>query len=320
VTIQRGKDVIKIEAEAILAQIDHIDANFKSAVNVLMKCQGRVIITGMGKSGIIAQKIASTLTSTGTAALFLHPADGVHGDLGAVQRDDVVICISKSGNTEEIMRLMPIFKKIGIPVISMTGNIKSAMAEESDIVLDVSVKVEACPYDLVPTSSTTATLVMGDALALSILQERGFTIEDFAQYHPGGDIGRRIMLKVDEIMRSGSDIASVDVNTPITGAILEITSKRLGATSVLDDGGAVRGIITDGDLRRLMETRHDIWHLKAGDVMNSNPKCVASGALAARALAIMEEFSINQLIVIDDGRKPMGMVHLHDLLKAGLAE
>jgi arabinose-5-phosphate isomerase len=320
VTIERGKEIIRLEAEAILAQIDHVDEEFKKAVDLLLKCKGRVIVTGMGKSGIIAQKIAGTLTSTGTAALFLHPADGVHGDLGAVQGDDVVICISKSGNTDEIMRLMPVFRTIGVPVIAMTGNTTSPMALKSDVILNVGVREEACPYDLVPTSSTTATLVMGDALALSIFQERGFTVEQFARYHPGGNIGRRITLKINDIMRSGEDIATVPLTAMLSDIILEITSKRLGAATVIDRAGRVKGIVTDGDLRRLMESRQDIWDLSAESLMTRNPKTVLSGSLAVHALEVMEEFSINQLIIVNKKGRPEGMVHLHDLLKAGLAD
>ncbi len=317
--IANGKEVIRIEAKAVQSLVGRIDSSFQKAVNVLMACQGRVIITGMGKSGIIAQKIASTLTSTGTAAFFLHPADGVHGDLGAVMDDDVVICISKSGNTEEILRLMPVFKRKRVPIICMTGNPLSPLSKLCDIVLDVSVEEEACPYDLVPTSSTTATLVMGDALALSIFQERGFTEEDFAQYHPAGEIGRRLILKVDDVMRKEADIAIVYMETPLPTAILEITSKRLGSTCVLNQEGKLTGIITDGDLRRLVESHRDIWNLKAVDVMTKKPKCIRSGELAVRALQMMKEYSINQLIIVGKENKPVGMVHIHDLLKAGLA-
>jgi len=318
-SIEKGKEVIRIEAEAVQALIDRIDENFEKAVNMLLNCKGRVIVTGMGKSGIIAQKIASMLTSTGTAAFFLHPAEGVHGDLGAVLREDVVICISKSGNTEEILRLLPLFRRQGVPLIALTGNLNSDLAKRSDIVLDVSVKEEACPYDIIPSSSTTAALVMGDALALAVFQERGLSVEDFAQFHPGGDIGKRLLLKVDDVMRTGEDIASVNVDTPLPQTILEITSKRLGATCVMNGNGKLVGIITDGDLRRLMEQRHNVWDLKAKDIMTKDPKCVPSGVLAAKALHVMEEYSINQLIVVDEKNQAVGMVHVHDLLKAGLA-
>lgn len=315
--MKRAKEVIRTEAEAVKALEERIDANFEKAVELILNCKGRVIITGMGKSGIIAKKIASTLTSTGTASIFLHPAEGVHGDLGVVLKEDVIICISKSGNTEEILRLIPQFRKLDVPIISMIGNVNSEMAKYSDVVLDVSVKEEACPYDLVPTASTTATLVMGDALALALFEERGFSVEDFAQYHPGGSIGRQLILQVDDVMRTGDDIAKVYMDTPLSQAILQITSKRLGATCVMEKD-KLAGIITDGDLRRLMENTHDIWDLKAEDVMTTNPKCVNSGVLAVTALQVMEEFSINALIVIDKKDNPVGMVHIHDLLKAGV--
>jgi arabinose-5-phosphate isomerase len=317
--IEKGKEVIRIEAEAVKALEDRIDGNFVRAVDIILQCKGRVIVSGMGKSGIIAQKIASTLTSTGTAALFLHPAEGVHGDLGVVLKDDVVICISKSGNTEEILRLLPMFRRQGVPIIAMTGNLGSNLAKQSDVVLDVSIKEEACPYDLVPTASTTVTLVMGDALAMSLFQKLGLSVEDFAQFHPGGDIGKRLLLRVDDVMRTREDMAQVREGTPLTKTILEITSKRLGATCIMKDNGKLAGIITDGDIRRLMEKKHDIWNLRAKDIMNHKPKCIKSGSLAARALHIMEEYSINQLIVVDENKNPVGMVHVHDLLKAGLA-
>jgi len=319
VSIQKGKEVVRIEAEAVAALIDRIDENFQKAVDILLSCRGRVIITGIGKSGIIAKKIASTLTSTGTAALFLHPAEGLHGDLGAVLKDDVVICISKSGTTDEILRLLPIFKRQGVPIIAMTGEPDSIMAQRSTVVLNIGVKEEACPFDVIPTSSTTTTLVMGDALALAVFQERGFSIEEFAQFHPGGDIGKRLFLKVEDVMRTGDDIARVNEDASLSLTILEITSKRLGATCVLDKTGKLTGIITDGDLRRLMEQRHQFWDLKARDIMSRAPKFLPAGVLAARALHEMEKYSINQLIIVNENGDPVGMIHLHDLLKSGLA-
>jgi len=317
--ISTGKDVVKNEAEAVAALIDRIDDRFRAAVEVLLACRGRVIITGMGKSGIIASKIASTMTSTGTAAFFLHPAEGMHGDLGAVLKDDAVICISKSGNTEELLRIMPMFKRQGVPIIAIVGNMNSEIARRSDIVLDVSIQEEACPFNLVPSSSTTATLVMGDALALTLFQERGFSIEDFAMYHPGGNIGKNLLLKVDDVMRTGDDVPAVSEETVLPHAILTITSKRLGATCVLDSNGQLCGIITDGDLRRLLEQSHDVWHLKARDVMSRHPICVPAGILAAKAMNVMEDHSVNVLIVLDGDQKIAGMVHVHDLIKAGLA-
>jgi arabinose-5-phosphate isomerase len=316
---KKGKEVIRIEAEAIQGLMDRIDESFQQAVDIMLKCKGRIIVTGMGKSGIIGRKIASTLNSTGTSAIFLHPAEGVHGDLGVVLKEDVVICISKSGNTEEILRLIPIFKRQGCAVITLTGCTNSTLGKQSNVVLDISVKEEACPYDLVPTASSTAALVMGDALALALFQERGLGVEDYAQLHPAGDIGKRFFLRVDEIMRTKDDIAKVDEDTLLSKTILEMSSKRLGATCVMDGDGKLVGIVTDGDLRRLIEKSHDIWNLQAKDIMCRYPKCVRSGVLAVEALRTMEEFSINQLIVTDENDNPVGMVHIHDLIKAGLA-
>lgn len=318
-SIEIGKAVIRAEADAVIQLEQRIDERFQHAVDLLLECRGRVIVTGMGKSGIIAKKIASTLASTGTAAFFLHPAEGVHGDMGAVLKEDVVMCISKSGKTEEILRLLPLFKRRAVPVIALTGNLESDLADRSDVVLDVSVSEEACPYDIVPTSSTTATLVMGDAIALAVFQARGVSVEDFAEYHPGGDIGKRLLLQVDDIMHTGEEIPTVNQNTSLPNTILEITTKRLGATCVMNDEGRLAGIITDGDLRRLIEKRHDIWELKAGDVMTRNPKTIGKGVLAAKALLLMEEYSITQLIVVNTEGLPEGIIHLHDLLKAGLA-
>jgi arabinose-5-phosphate isomerase len=318
-SIKKGKEVVRIEAEAIRSLESRIDIQFQKAIDILLNCRGRVIVTGMGKSGIIGKKIASTLTSTGMAALFLHPAEGVHGDLGAVLREDVVICISKSGNTEEILRLIPIFKRQGVPVIAMTGNKNSILVKQSDAFLDVGVREEACPFDIIPTSSTTAALVMGDALAVALFQERGFSIEDYAQYHPGGDIGRKLLLRVDDIMRTGDEIAKVEGDVTLSEAILEITSKRMGATCVIDSKDSLVGIITDGDLRRLVEQRHDIWKLKAKDVMSSHPKTIRIGTLAAKALHEMEKYSITQLIVLNGNKEIVGMVHMHDLLKSEIA-
>lgn len=318
-SIKRGREVIRIEAEAVRALESRIGDQFEKAVALLLQCEGRIIVSGMGKSGIIAKKIASTMTSTGTAAFFLHPAEGVHGDIGAVLKEDIVICISKSGNTEEILRLIPVFKRQGVPIIAMTGNPDSSLGRQSDVILDISVKEEACPFDIVPTSSTTATLVMGDALALAVFEERGLSVEDFAQFHPAGDIGRRLFLRVEDIMHTGDEIPVVDEATSLPNAVLEITTKRLGCTCVMKKNEKLKGIITDGDLRRLIERRHDIWDLKATDVMTPDPKCVLPGVLAAKALLLMEKHSITQLVVLDTKGVLIGIVHLHDILKAGIA-
>jgi len=272
----------------------------------------------MGKSGIIARKISATMNSTGTPSLFLHPSDALHGDLGVVIPKDVVICISKSGDTEEINKLLPMLRQIGVPIIALVGNANSTLARHCDIVLDTGVKEEACPYDLAPTSSTTAALVMGDALAITLLQKRDFTKEDFAFFHPGGNLGKQLFLKVESLMISGKDVPIVKASVPLSEAIVEISSKRLGATCVVNDSGVLLGIITDGDLRRLLQRTTDIANLTAGHVMTKDPKTIQPSLLAARALAMMEKYKITQFIVLNAERKPVGILHLHDLVQAGL--
>jgi len=317
--IATGKRVLAIEARALQALIERVGESFVKAVDLLYNCRGRVIVTGMGKSGIIASKIAATLTSTGTAAIFMHAAEGVHGDLGLVRKDDVVICVSKSGNTGELTRLFPALRRIGVPIIALIGNLRSALAERSDVVLDVSVQEEACPNDLAPTASSTAALAMGDALAVALLERRGFGPEEFAFLHPGGSLGKRLRLKVDDIMFTGDKVAKVHMRTPLREAILEITRKRFGGTCVVDDNDVLRGIITDGDLRRLMEKDFDIRTLTAADVMNAKPKTVQVGAMAIEALRVMEDLNIMQIVVVDRDNHPVGMIHLHDFLEAGVS-
>lgn len=316
--IAKGRDVIRIEAEAVAALRDRIGGEFARAVELIMLCKGRVVITGMGKSGIVARKIVATLNSTGTASIFLHPSDAVHGDFGMVRREDVVICISKSGSTPEIINLLPMFRRIGTPIIAMLGNVASNLAHNADIVLDVSVREEACPYDLAPTASTTATLAFGDALAMALLEQRNFTEEEFAMVHPGGNLGRRLLLRVEEMMVKDDAVPRVRRDVPVRDAILEMTSKRLGATCVVDDGGRLAGIITDGDLRRLLQKTTDVTHLKAYMVMTQNPKTIAKDVLAAFALQEMETHNITQLIVVNGDNVPVGMIHLHELVKAGI--
>ncbi len=318
-SIERGKEVIRIEAEAVNALADRLDDQFAQAVNLLKNSKGRVIVTGMGKSGIIGQKIASMLNSIGTPSFFLHPAEGVHGEMGAVLREDIVIAISKSGNTEELVRLIPMFKRLGVSMIAMTGNSDSQLAKRSDVVLDIGVKSEACAYDLVPTTSTTVTLVMGDALALALFDAKGISAEDFVQYHPGGAIGQRHLLIVDELMHSGEELPKVSEDTVLSDTILEMTIKRLGVSCVTNDFEQLVGIITDGDLRRLLEKKQALWDLTAKDVMTKSPKTIQKGTLAAKALHMMETYSITQLIVMNDDNLPLGVVHLHDLLKAEIA-
>jgi arabinose-5-phosphate isomerase len=318
VCIERGKEVIRIEANAIAELEKRVGENFAKAVELIFSSKGRLVVTGMGKSGIIGRKIVATLNSTGTPAMFLHPSDAVHGDFGMVRKEDVVICISKSGNTSELNQLIPLFKRIGVPIISVLGNTESKLAQESDIVLDVSVKEEACPYDLAPTSSTTAAIVMGDALAMALLDKRKFTKEDFAFYHPGGMLGKRLLLKIEEMMVTGDAVPIVKQHVPIKDAILEMTSKRLGATCVIDENEKLVGIITDGDLRRLLQKTTDLTNLTAEMMMTRHPKTIFKDALAAVALQEMEAHKITQLIVIDNERHPIGMIHLHELVEAGL--
>jgi arabinose-5-phosphate isomerase len=316
--LRKGKNVIKIEAEAVANLERSINKDFIKAVETIFESKGRVVLTGMGKSGLIARKIVATLNSTGTAAIYLHPTDALHGDLGMVRQEDVVIIISKSGSTDEIAKLLPMFKRLGVKLIAMSGSPDSSLVKESDIFLDISVKEEACPYDLAPTSSTTATLAMGDALSVTLLQKRGFTAEDFALLHPGGSLGKRLSLKIDEIMIKGDGVPIVGENSSIKDIIIEMTSKRLGTTCVIDNNGKLSGIITDGDLRRLLEKTMDVKNLVATDIMSKNPKIIDKDYLASFALQIMESHKITSLVVADRDKKPIGIVHLHDLLNLGL--
>jgi arabinose-5-phosphate isomerase len=315
---EKAKEVIRREAKAIAFLEEKIDENFVRAVELILKCKGRVIVTGIGKSGIIGKKIAATLTSTGTAAFFLHPTEGIHGDLGMVRKNDVVIAITKSGGTDEVYQLIPLFKRQGVPIIAFTGSLDSPVAEKSDVVIDVSVDQEACPYDLIPTSSTTAALVMGDALAIALLDERHFSSEDFALLHPGGHLGRQLLLKVSDIMHTGDQIPVVSEDTGMKEVILEMTSKRLGTTTVVNQKRELVGIFTDGDLRRLVERTDEIFALKAKQVMTENPKTIDGEELAAKALNLMESYAITSLIIANGKREPIGIVHLHDILKAGV--
>jgi len=317
-SIDNGKKVIRIEAEALLALESKIDASFDAAVDLIINSRGRVIVTGVGKSGLVARKIVATMNSTGTAAIFLHPSDAVHGDLGMLRAVDVVICLSKSGDTEEISELIPLFRRIGVKIIAMVGNVSSHLARQSDIVLDASVKEEACPHDLAPTASTTAALALGDALAVALFEKRGFTKEEFAMFHPGGNLGKRLLLKVEEMMVAGDNVPVVREEVPLSDAIVEMTSKRLGATCVVDGSGKLRGIITDGDLRRLLQRTKNVTNVTAAEAMSKNPKTMRKGLLAASALEEMESYNITQLIVVDEAHRPVGMLHLHDLVKAGL--
>jgi arabinose-5-phosphate isomerase len=317
--IEKGKEVVRIEAQAVRSLEDKIGKEFAGAVDLIENISGRVVITGMGKSGLIARKIVATLNSTGTASIYMHPSDAVHGDLGMVRPEDVVVCISKSGDTEEVVQLLPMFKRIGVPIISILGNRDSKLGRESDFILDAGVDQEACPYDLAPTASTTAALVIGDALAIALLERKNFTEQEFAMFHPAGNLGKRLLLKVEELMVKGKDMPTVLNTASLREAILVITSGRLGATCVVGSSGELAGIITDGDLRRLLQKNLNLSQMTADEVMTRNPKVVKSNVLAVAAIEVMENFNITQLIVVDESRKPVGMLHLHDLVKAGLS-
>lgn len=318
-TISTAKRVLKTEADAILGLARRLDKNFSKAIDLILNSGGKVVITGMGKSGLICKKIAATFASTGTPAFFLHPAEGVHGDLGMLMKGDVVIAVSNSGETEEIIRILPLIKRMGVKLIAMTGDLKSNLAKAGDVVIDIAVKEEACPLGLAPTASTTAALAMGDALAVALLEKKGFKERDFALLHPAGSLGKRL-LKIDELMHTGKDIPLVNINASMKDAILEITAKRLGITAVLDKNNRLVGVITDGDLRRALEKGGDILNKEIKDVMTKNPKKIEKGAFAESALKVMEDYSITTLFIYE-GRKQdevAGVIHLQDLLKAGV--
>jgi len=319
--IEEAKKVIRIEARALNDLAESINGDFEQAVSIILSSKGRVVVTGMGKSGLIGQKIASTMASTGTPAFFLHPAEAIHGDLGMIIKGDVVIAISNSGETEEVVRILPIVERIGARLISMTGNPHSTLAKCGDVLLNVAVTEEACPLGLAPTASTTATLAMGDALAVALLIERGFKAEDFALFHPGGSLGKKLLLKVSDMMHAGDALPLVRADIPMRQALFEITSKKLGCTGVVDENGALIGVVTDGDLRRALERGVDFMGRPAGELMTRSPKRILAGDLAAKALQRMEEYSITSLFVFenDESPLPVGVVHLHDLLKAGIA-
>lgn len=317
--IEEAKRVFQQEGEAVATIAKKIDKNFVRAVDLLFNCRGRIIITGIGKSGLIGRKISSTFSSTGSPTIFLHPAEAQHGDLGIVTTDDVVIAISYSGNTEELLSLLPYFKRFGIKIIAITGNPRSSLAKNSDVSLDVSIPQEACPFGVIPTTSSTATLVMGDALAICLLKKRNIKQEDFALFHPGGTIGKTLLFRVKELMHTGDEHPVVNQNVSLKDAIYEMTSKGLGMTSVAGDKGKLVGIVTDGDLRRILEREGDVINLPVKKVMTRNPKTINEDTLAAQALMVMEKYSITSLIVVDDKYRPYGTIHLHDILKAGIS-
>ncbi len=318
--INIAKEVIRIEKEALDDIEKKLDESFEKACRMLLECKGKVVITGIGKSGIIGQKMAATFASTGTPAFFMHPSEGLHGDLGMLSKNDVVIAISNSGETDEIIRLIPIIKRMGNKLIVMTGRKRSALAKAGDVVLDIGVKKEACPLNLAPTASTTATLVMGDALAVALIKLRGFKEEDFAFRHPAGSLGKKLFLRVHDLMHVGDEMPLATEDTSMKDTIYVISSKKLGTTGVIDKDGNLIGIITDGDLRRAIEKYENIIAMKASEIMTKNPKYTLKDELAVKALQIMESYSITTLFVFEKegSKKPIGIIHLHDILKAGV--
>jgi arabinose-5-phosphate isomerase len=308
-----------MERDAVSSLLNRIDDSIERACQVILGCTGRVVVTGMGKSGHIGNKIAATLASTGTPAMFVHPGEASHGDLGMITPQDVVLALSNSGNTAEVVTLLPLLKRMDTPLISMTGKPDSILSNAADVNLDVSVEEEACPLDLAPTSSTTVTLVMGDALAIALLEARGFTAEDFAFSHPGGALGRRLLLMVKDVMHTDNEIPRVSADTKLSDALLEMSIKGMGMTTVIDADNVLQGVFTDGDLRRAIDHNVDIHNTAIGDVMTHHCKTAAPEMLAAEALRIMDECKISVLAVVDEARHPVGAIHLHDLLKAGVA-
>lgn len=314
-----GLAVIQVEMQAINALMTRVDANFVTACGLMLQCTGRVVVTGMGKSGHIAGKIAATLASTGAPAFFLHSGEASHGDLGMITQQDVVLALSNSGETTEILTLLPIIKRLGVPLIAMTGNVHSTLAKFSTVHIDVSVAQEACPLGLAPTASTTAALVMGDALAVSLLETRGFTRDDFALSHPGGNLGRQLLLRVSDLMHTGDQIPCVLDTALISAALLEMTHKKLGMTAVVNAQQQLIGIFTDGDLRRILVDNVDIHHVRIGSVMTHNCVVIHADMLAAEAMRIMEQKKINALCIVDTHNKLQGALNMHDLIHAGLA-
>lgn len=316
-TLSAAKRVLDIEAQAVRALKARLGNGFTKAVDMMLSTSGRVVVSGMGKSGIICQKIASTLASTGTPSFFLHPAEGVHGDLGMIMKGDVLIAVSNSGETEELIKIIPVIKRMGISMIAMTGKKRSTLAGYADVVLDIGVKAEACPLGLAPTASTTACLAMGDALAVALLEKRGFKKEDFAKLHPAGSLGKRFLM-VDDLMHKGSAVPRVSRGALMKDAVVEMSAKRLGLTGVFK-GERLAGVISDGDLRRALSAGGDIMDKKAEEVMTKNPKAIQSGSLAEAAVKLMEEHSITALFVVDSASGAVkGVVHMHDLIKAGV--
>lgn len=316
--IARGRRVLAIEIAAVAVLQDRLGEAFVKACGLLRHCRGRVVVTGMGKSGHIGAKMAATLASTGTPSFFLHPAEASHGDIGMITVDDVVIAISNSGETAELVTILPVMKRLGVALIAMTGKRQSTLARAADAVLDVSVPEEACPHNLAPTASTTATLAMGDALAVAVLEARGFTEEDFARSHPGGALGRRLLLHVADVMRTGEQLPTVSPDATLRDGLLEMSRKGLGMTAIVDAHRRVLGVYTDGDLRRTLDRPVDVRTLRMHEVMTPHPKTIAAGVLAAEAVHVMETARITQLLVVDEAKMLVGALNVHDLFRAGV--
>ena len=316
--IEAGKRTVAIESQAVSALQTRIDQQFVKACEIILACQGRVIVTGMGKSGHIGGKMAATFASTGTPAFFVHPGEASHGDLGMVTKNDVVIAISNSGSSAEVLTLIPLFKRMQINIISMTGNPNSPLAQAADVNLDISIKEEACPLDLAPTSSTTVTLVMGDALAVALLEARGFTKEEFAFSHPGGALGRRLLIRASDLMHSGTELPKVSPDSLLSSALVEMTRTGFGMTTIVDSNDQLIGVFTDGDLRRNVDQGINLATATMAQVMNKKPKAIKASLLAAEALNVMEQRKITALVVEDDNNHPVGLLHMHDILRAGI--
>jgi len=319
-SIDIAKKVLQTEADAVSSLIDRLDQTFEKAIEIILNSKGKVVVTGMGKSGLVGKKLAATLASTGTPSFFMHPAEASHGDLGMVTADDVIIAISNSGETDEIVGLLPFLKRFNVGLISLTGNHGSTLAKAAEVNLDISVQEEACPLGIVPTSSTTAALAMGDAIAVALLTKRGFKKDDFASFHPSGSLGKRLFIRVRDLMHAGDSLPVTPPNASLTSAVMEISSKRLGITVVADNDRAMLGIITDGDVRRGIEKwGKNFFDMKACEVMTINPRGISEDELAAKALADMEKLSITALVVTGDNNRLIGVIHLHDILKKGIA-
>ena len=314
-----AKEVLEIEANSILRLKENIGEEFDKAIDILYSCKGRVIVTGMGKSGLIGKKIAATMSSTGTPSYFLHPAESTHGDSGVITREDVIIAISNSGETQELMNLLPLIKRFGCPMIGMTGNMNSTLAKASEVVLDISVEREACPLGKAPTASTTATLAMGDTLAVCLMEKKGFTKEDFLMYHPSGKLGKGLTYKVKDLMITGDKMPLVSDTESFTNVLNTISEYKLGMAMILDSDKKLSGVLTDGDIRRTIIKYPNSSNVQVKDVMTVNPKRITSDAYAASALNLMEKYSITALAVVDESNTPVGVIHVHDLLRAGVA-